>query len=244
MSDEKTPTPDEIAEIQAADTVENMAPFIIEAARSSRSKCKTCRHAIDKGVLRIGLLVEGGFYGPGYMWHHLTCAAKRNMDKVEEAYAAEAWKNAQEVPSKLPTLEELRQVRDKAAEKKAERKEFPYVEVDPSGRARCKACNEPIEKGSLRIVLAKEVTFGSQTRSSPFAVHPKCLADGFENPEVVTEREGLREALLENSGLDAAKIDEVLAIAGPIAPASEDPDAPPDPDAPVDDPDAPPDPEV
>jgi hypothetical protein len=111
------------------------------------------------------------------------------MEQVEEAYEQEAWKRAQVVPEKVPSLEELRELKEKAEEKKAQQKQFPFVEVDPSGRARCKACNQPIEKGSLRVVLAKEVTFGSQTRTSPFAVHPKCTVAGLENPEVVTERE-------------------------------------------------------
>ena len=218
MSDnEQTETPNGTPEAEGA---EKLAPSVIEAARSSRSKCKTCRRAIEKGVLRIGYLVEGGFYGPGYLWHHLTCAAKRSLEKVEEAYAQEAWKNAQEPPSSVPSLEELRAIRDKAEEKRAERKEFPYVEQDPSGRARCKQCGEPIEKGALRVVLAKEVIFGSQTRSSPFAVHPRCLVAAFDQPDVVTEREGLREQLLENSRLEPARIDEALAAAGPLPPES------------------------
>ena len=36
-----------------------MAPYKIEAARSSRSKCRTCRKKIDKDLLRIGILLEG-----------------------------------------------------------------------------------------------------------------------------------------------------------------------------------------
>ena len=33
---------------------EQLPPYVIEGARSSRSKCKTCRRSIDKGALRIG----------------------------------------------------------------------------------------------------------------------------------------------------------------------------------------------
>ncbi|MGC4120781.1 MAG: hypothetical protein QM765_40635 [Myxococcales bacterium] len=203
-----------------------LPPYVIEAAKSSRSKCKSCRKNIEKDVLRIGVLMEGGFYGPGYMWHHLTCCAKRRMEQVEEAYEQEAWKNAKVVPEKLPSLEELRELKEKAAEKKAQQKQFPYVEVDPSGRARCKACNQPIEKGALRVVLAKEVVFGSQTRVSPFAVHPKCTVAGLENPEVVTERDDLRGQLLAHSGMEAAKIDEVMTLIGEIPPAPEEPEGP------------------
>ena len=72
---------------------EQLPPYVIEGARSARSKCKTCRKKIDKDVLRIGILIEGP-YGTGYMWHHLKCAARRMYDKVEEAYSMEAWKFA------------------------------------------------------------------------------------------------------------------------------------------------------
>ncbi len=57
---------------------------VIEPARSSRSKCKACRRAIDKGVLRIGILISGPF-GDGYLGHHLACAARRRLEDVEEA---------------------------------------------------------------------------------------------------------------------------------------------------------------
>ena len=67
-----------------------LPPYIIEYARSSRSRCKTCQRKIDQGAPRLGVLVDGR-YGPGHMWHHLTCAGKRMLDKVEEAYQLEAW---------------------------------------------------------------------------------------------------------------------------------------------------------
>ncbi len=210
------PIDPEAPDAPAAEGEENLPPYVIEAARSSRSKCKTCRRAIEKGLLRIGVLVEGGFYGPGYMWHHLTCAAKRHLDQVEEAYEAEAWKNAAEVPAKVPSIESLRAEHEKAEEKKAQRKEFPYAEPDPSGRARCKQCNEPIEKGALRVMLAKEVTFGSQTRTNPMSVHPKCVAAALQQPDVATEADGLREALAAHSGLEPKQIDEIMAAIGPL----------------------------
>jgi hypothetical protein len=189
---------------------EQLPAYVIEEARSSRSRCKSCRRAIDKGVLRIGILSEGGFYGPGYLWHHLTCAARRQMDKVEEAYEQEAWKNAKQPPEKVPEVEELRKLREKAVEKKAQKKELPYAEEDPSGRARCKQCGDPIEKGALRVALGKDVTFGSQTRTSAMFVHPKCVAAALDQPDVSTEREGLREELAANSELPEGRIDEVM----------------------------------
>ena len=130
-------------------------------------------------MLRLGVLIEGP-YGIGYLWHHLTCAAKRRLDDVEEAYASEAWKQAKEPPEEYPTIEELRKVNEEAEEKRQARKQIPWFEVDPSGRAKCKNCGELMEKGSLRVVLGREVEFGSQYRTMPIHVHPACVAEEME----------------------------------------------------------------
>ena len=103
--------------------------------------------AIEKGALRIGVLVEGGFYGPGYLWHHLPCAAKRQLEKVEEAYEQRGLAQRQAATESVPGIEKLRAIDAEAQEKKAQRKELPYVEEDPSGRAKCKQCGEPHRRG-------------------------------------------------------------------------------------------------
>ncbi|HRV81428.1 MAG TPA: hypothetical protein P5218_08335, partial [Planctomycetota bacterium] len=155
------------------DTTESgpTAPYLIEGARSSRAKCKTCRKPILKDTLRLGILVEGPF-GTGYMWHHLPCAARNQFPKVEEAYAQEAWGDVASLPDELPSLEDLNHLREAAETKKKARKVLPYAEHDPSGRAKCKHSGEPIPKGSLRVALGQEVEFGGQTRVSPFLVLP------------------------------------------------------------------------
>ena len=66
----------------ASDPAESLPPLVIEGARSSRSKCKGCRRAIQKDTLRLGILFEGP-YGTGYLWHHLTCAARKRPDELE-----------------------------------------------------------------------------------------------------------------------------------------------------------------
>jgi hypothetical protein len=195
---------------------EPLPPYVIEGARSSRAKCKTCRKAIDKGILRLGVLIEGP-YGVGYLWHHLTCAAKRRLDDVEEAYAAEAWKEAKVRPESVPSIEELRKLNEEAEEKRQSQKKIPYVEVDPSGRAKCKHCAEPMEKGSLRVVLGREVEFGNQFRTMPIHVHPKCVAGELESEDCNTEASGFTRALRENSqGLSAEQIDSVLEAVGEL----------------------------
>jgi hypothetical protein len=186
---------------------------MIEAARSSRSRCRTCRTKIDKGKLRLGILLEGP-YGTGYLWHHLTCAAKRRIDDVEAAYAEEAWTEGLQVPD----LEELRKLKVKAEEAKANKKLAPYVERAPSGRSKCKHCGELIEKDSWRVALLREVSFGNQVRSAPVNVHPACVAAELQAEDCATEPEGFDQALHANSrGVEPADVDSVLEAIGDLA---------------------------
>jgi len=220
MAEESRPSPEApdapgAPEAPAA-AAEPQAPYVIEGARSSRAKCKTCRKTIDKGVLRLGVLIEGP-YGIGYLWHHLSCAAKRRLDDVEEAYATEAWKAAKEPPEKVPTIEELREVNEEAEEKRQSRPKFPFAEADPSGRAKCKQCGELMEKGSLRVVLGREVEFGSQYRTMGIQVHPACVAAEIEREDCATEAAGFAESIRANSqGLTSEQIDTVLGAVGEL----------------------------
>jgi len=177
---------------------EQLPPYVIEGARSGRSRCKTCRRKINQGVPRIGMLIEGP-YGVGYLWHHLTCAAKRQFERVEEAYGLEAWKEAKQPLEPVPDLEKLRALREKAEADRGKRKEIPYAEPAPTGRARCKHCGEPIEQGSLRVTLGRRVEFGNQVRMAPVNVHPRCVRAELDSDESAVEREGFAEALAAHS---------------------------------------------
>lgn len=190
--------------------------FIIEGARSGRAKCKTCRKAIPKGDLRLGILVEGP-YGLGHMWHHLACAAKRQFAKVEEAYQVEAWNFAKEKPEDIPPLSELEELKVEAEKTRAEKKQLPYAELDPSGRAKCKHCDESLEKGAPRVVVGRAVEFGQQTRTTPINVHPGCVADALQAEDSATEVDGFAEALRANSkGLDSVVVDSVIEEVGAL----------------------------
>ena len=195
-----------------------LAAYVIEGARSSRSRCKTCRRKIDKGVLRIGVLIEGP-YGTGYLWHHLRCAARRQFERVEEAYGLEAWKEAKDPPEKVPPLDDLRKYREEADDRRKARKPIPHVELAPSGRSKCKQCDQLIEKGSPRVVLGRGVEFGNQVRVGPINVHPRCVAEAMQAEDSATEVEGFEQALHENSGdfprdaLDAVIV-EIGALGG------------------------------
>jgi hypothetical protein len=188
-----------------------LPPYIIEAARSGRAKCKSCRKAIPKDDLRLGVLVEGP-YGVGHMWYHLNCAAKRLFTKLEEAYAHQAWACAKVPLSEgdVPPLAELSELKEEAEKKKAERKQLPFVELAPSGRSRCKHCDELVDKGEPRVAIGRAVEFGQQTRTSPINVHPACVPDALQAEDCATEADGFFEALRANSkGIDAVVIDSV-----------------------------------
>jgi len=195
---------------------EKLPLYVIEGARSSRSRCKVCRRAITKDTLRLGVLIEGP-YGTGYLWHHLTCAARRKFENVEEAYELEAWNEAKTPPGKVPSLDELRKVRENAEERKKQRKQIPYAEPAPSGRAKCKHCEQPIDKGSLRVVLGRGVYFGSQIRTAPINVHPKCVAAELKSEDCTTEIEGFEAALRANSAeVPSDSLDSLMTGIGPL----------------------------
>ncbi|MBI4878846.1 MAG: hypothetical protein HY812_04180 [Planctomycetes bacterium] len=189
-----------------------MRPFVIETARSNRSKCKVCRRAIQKGTLRFGVLIVGPF-GPGYLWHHMTCGARRRLDEVEQAYAASAWENGLDVPS----IDSLRALVEESAEKKARRKEPPYAEIAPTGRSKCKRCGTLIAEGTWRVVLSRSVEFYGQTRSGPINLHPGCVAAELCAPDCATLASGFAAALGQNSAdLEPGRIEEVLRQIGDL----------------------------
>jgi len=195
---------------------ETLPLYVIEGARSGRSRCKVCRRSISKGALRLGMLIEGP-YGTGYLWHHLTCAARRKFEQVEEAFEAKAWNEAKTPPDDVPSLDELRKVREVAAERRKTRRPIPHAEPAPTGRAKCKHCDEPIEQGSLRVVLGRGVYFGSQMRTAPINVHPRCVAAELKSEDCATEIEGFEVALRTNSAdLASEKLDTLVTEIGAL----------------------------
>ena len=189
-------------DVQAATPEPELAPYLLESARSSRSKCRTCRRKIDKDTLRLGILLEGPF-GTGYLWHHLTCAARRRLEDVEAAYEQQAFADGLQVPP----LAELQALKEKAEQARAERKELPYMERAPSGRSKCKNCGKAIDQDALRVVLAREVSFGNQ-------VHPECVHAELESEDCMTEVEGFEAQLRQNSTLESSVVDEAVAAIG------------------------------
>lgn len=209
-SEDTSPAPAPDTE-QGPEQEPELPPYSIEPARSSRSKCRTCRRKIEKGELRIGVLLEGP-YGTGYLWHHLKCAARRRFEDVAAAYDAKAWAEGVEVPA----LDSLEKLKEEAEKQKAEKKELPHAERDPSGRAKCKCCDEKIEKGSWRVVMGRNVEFYGQVRMGPVNVHARCVQRELDAEDTAHDPEEDFAALLrQHSGsLSTEELDEVVAEAG------------------------------
>jgi len=194
------------------DEPEELPAYKIEPARSGRSGCKACRRKIAKDDLRLGVMIEGPF-GAGYLWFHIKCAAKRRPEDLEAAYELECWPEG----CKVPPIESLRGLAEEAAKAKAERKEPPYGEVAPSGRSKCKQCDELIEKGAVRVVLSRDVHFYNQVRSGPINVHPGCVQAALLTEDNATEPETFEAQFRAGSSdLQPALVDETLSVIGPL----------------------------
>jgi Poly(ADP-ribose) polymerase and DNA-Ligase Zn-finger region len=158
---------------------------IIEASKSNRATCRTCRLKIDKGVLRFGEETVNAFSSEGeltHQWHHLECAAGRMAAKVKVALAAFTGP----VPDR-EKLEAILATPPKASGKGGAKATFPYAERASTGRSKCMACDEAIEKGAMRIALEREVDTGSFTTKGPGYLHPACAREHTGNDKLLEE---------------------------------------------------------
>lgn len=143
---------------------------IIEPAKSGRAKCRSCKKAIEKGALRLGeeTLDPFGSGGTTHVWHHVECAAEKKPDELKAAMAGYEG----EVPDRAKLETAISE-----SQKKLPPGTFPYAEVAPTGRSRCMACEENIEKDTLRVAVEREVDTGTFKTKGPGYLHPMCAAD-------------------------------------------------------------------
>jgi poly [ADP-ribose] polymerase len=175
---------------------------VIEEAKSGRASCRTCKKAIGKGELRLGVETQTQFSDtPSMQWHHLLCAAGKLPVELKEA---------------LDTYEgdvDNRADLDKAMEdaiKKGNAKPggFPYTDKAPTGRAKCMECDETIEKGAFRVAVEREVDTGGFMRRTPGYLHPGCVAANLEN--VGGSLDDLLEGVRKNSRIEQGELDGVI----------------------------------
>ncbi len=143
---------------------------VIETASSGRAKCRGCDRKIGKDEQRFGERQPNPF-GDGEMtlWFHLVCAAYKRPelllevldDTIEDAHCL---RTAAEFTIAHPRLPRL-----------------SGAEPAPTGRARCRACKDMIEKDSWRIRL----TYFEDFRFAPSGfIHASCAGDYFDTTEL------------------------------------------------------------
>jgi Poly(ADP-ribose) polymerase and DNA-Ligase Zn-finger region len=176
---------------------------VIEEAKSGRASCRTCKKTIAKGELRLGVETQTQFSDtPSLQWHHLLCAASKLPDELKAALA--------EYTGEVPDRAELDAAMAAAAKKGAAKPAaFPYVDHAPTGRAKCMQCEEPIEKGSFRVAVEREVDTGRMVTRSAGYLHLRCVAENLEN--VGGSLEDLIAGITTNSKLPAPELEAALA---------------------------------
>jgi hypothetical protein len=149
---------------------------VIERAPSGRSKCRGCGQAIAAGEPRFGERLPNPFAeGEMTHWYHPACGAYKRPEPF------------------LPTLEGHEGPLDDAERLKAAARlgiEHPRVaRIDgaaraPSGRAACRSCRAPIEKGAWRIGLVFFESESGRFEAAGF-IHPRCAQPYFGTRDVL-----------------------------------------------------------
>ncbi|HEX3476631.1 MAG TPA: hypothetical protein VHT91_16510 [Kofleriaceae bacterium] len=180
---------------------------VIEEAKSGRAACRTCRKPIAKGELRLGVETQTQFSDtPSMQWHHLPCAAGKHPVELRAALA--------EYPGEVPNRAEIDAALAQADQKAtAKPTGHPYADHAPTGRAKCMECGQPIEKGTFRIAVERELEIGGNATRGTGYLHPGCVAANLDNVGGTAggSIEELIEGLRANSRLSEAELDGVIA---------------------------------
>jgi hypothetical protein len=154
---------------------------VIEQAKTGRARCRGCRNAIAKGELRFGEEApndfdpEGG--GTSMRWFHLKCAAEHRPALLREALSA----HTGDIPERADL--EARMAKAEASAPPP----YPYAERAATGRSKCGACSEAIEKGAFRVAYEREIDTGMMTRKGPGYLHTGCAPDFLNEPELAAK---------------------------------------------------------
>lgn len=151
-----------------------MTESVIEAAKSSRSKCGECKKKIEQGELRFGAYQERW---DSYRWYHLACGAAQGREDFIAAAEDFGLDNIEQI------LEDAKNI--------GKGTKTPRVEEASSGRSKCVVCEEKIEKGALRGVLFREVDTDVWRKGF---THVPCMSEVSD-----LDRDDLIDQVLENS---------------------------------------------
>ena len=151
-------------------------PHIIEAAKTGRAKCRGCTQPIAAGVLRFGERVPNPFADDGgetTLWYHVPCAAFMRPESFLQAIETET------------AAIDNRDALEREARLGVEHRRLPRATVAgraATGRATCRNCKTPIEKGAWRIALM----YYEDGRFAPSGfIHASCTTAYFETGDVL-----------------------------------------------------------
>jgi hypothetical protein len=149
---------------------------IIERARSGRAKCRGCGRPIPSGAQRFGERLPNPYAGDEdemTHWFHVACAAFLRPAPFLEA-----------LPSTTEAVDD-RELLEKEAGLGAAHPRLSratMVRRAASGRASCRSCRQPIDKGAWRISLV----YYEEGRFVPSGfIHTPCAAAYLETTEVM-----------------------------------------------------------
>lgn len=151
-------------------------PHVIERAASGRAKCRGCGAKIAGGEWRFGESLPNPFDEKGgemTHWFHIPCAAYRRpepfLDVLHSTDQPIADRDALEREATLGVT--YRRVPRVSTAERAS-----------TGRASCRACHAPIDKGAWRIALV----FYEDGRFSPSGfIHVKCARVYLETSDIL-----------------------------------------------------------
>jgi hypothetical protein len=145
-------------------------PHTIEAAKTGRASCRSCKKTIEKGQFRLGEEVPNAFAGGEmtYNWHHLECAALKKPSILKQALETTELEIADR-DDLLKTIE--------TSIKNEKPTTLPYAESAPTARSTCIACGEKIEKGVLRVAIEMATDNGMFMRRAPSYLHAACAVE-------------------------------------------------------------------
>jgi hypothetical protein len=137
----------------------------IEIAPTGRASCRGCKKTVLKGDLRFAEEFANAYSedgGMSFRYWHLACAAVKLANELAPVLA-----------SYEGTLEDRASIESLIAQHV--RPEPPYLEHAPNGRARCRACDESIAKGDLRVAFERTFEGPMGPQKGAAYCHVACL---------------------------------------------------------------------
>jgi hypothetical protein len=178
-------------------------PHVFEQASTGRAKCRGCGQAITKGELRFGERLPNPFAeGEMTLWFHPMCAAYKRPEAMLERLA----EGAAEVAAAAAL--------ERAARASTAQRRLPRVdgaERAPSSQAKCRHCQQKIERGTWRIRL---VYYEEGQFSPGGSIHLDCRQAYFEGHDVLAPLLQFSPDLTED---DRAELTRALSTTSPQA---------------------------